>query len=173
MTSSRLQLRAVEPTDVDLMYEVENDTDAWRYSDTVSPLSIQLLTDYALSYDADPFSAGQLRLIITEKTSDKPVGIADLYSISQRHRHAFIGIYILKEFRELGYAKETINILENYAKDILFLHQLGAKVEEGNKKALSLFLSCGYEEKVILDQWLAIPGGKFTGLILLTKKLYS
>ena len=63
--SQRLHLRALEPSDADFMYEVENDAQAWRYSDTIAPLSRKILRDYALTYDADPFTAGQLRLIIT------------------------------------------------------------------------------------------------------------
>lgn len=33
----RLNIRALEPGDADFMYEVENDSSAWRYSDTVAP----------------------------------------------------------------------------------------------------------------------------------------
>ena len=75
----RLNIRALEPGDADFMYEVENDSSAWRYSDTVAPLSRRILRDYALNYDADPFSAGQIRLIVTEEGNNTPVGIVDLY----------------------------------------------------------------------------------------------
>ena len=52
----------------------------------------------------NPFTAGQLRLIITEEGSNNPVGIVDLYEVSQRHQRAFIGIYICKDYRGKGYA---------------------------------------------------------------------
>lgn len=169
--SKRLHLRALEPSDADFMYEVENDAEAWRYSDTIAPLSRRILRDYALTYDADPFTAGQLRLIITEEGSCRPVGIVDLYEVSQRHLRAFIGIYICKEFRDKGYAEETLQLIEDYAHNNLHLHQLGAKVEDGYATAEALFSKRGYELKGMLDDWLSTPDGKYVGMKLYTKKL--
>ena len=170
--SQRLHLRALEPADADFMYEVENDASAWRYSDTIAPLSRKILRDYALTYDADPFTAGQLRLIITEEVSNTPVGIIDLYEVSQRHQRAFIGIYICKEFRGKGYAKEAIELIEDYAHNNLHLHQLGAKVEDGHANAEKLFLDRGYKLKGNLEEWLSTPDGKFAGMKIYTKKLH-
>lgn len=169
--SKRLHLRALEPSDADFMYEVENDAEAWRYSDTVAPLSRKLLRDYALTYDADPFNAGQLRLIITEEGNNIPVGIADLYTISQRHQRAFVGIYICRDFRGRGYAGETLDLLEDYAHNSLHLHQLGAKVEDTHTVAHKIFESRGYVLKGKLDEWLSMPDGQFTDMYVYTKKL--
>lgn len=170
--SKRLHLRALEPSDADFMYEVENDAEAWRYSDTVAPLSRRLLRDYAMTYDADPFTAGQLRLIITEEGNNRPVGIADLYQVSQRHQRAFVGIYICKNFRGLGYADETLELLEEYALNTLHLHQLGAKVEDNYATSKKIFENRGYELKGQLDEWLSTPDGKFSGMLVYTKKLH-
>lgn len=169
--SQRLHLRALEPSDADFMYEVENDAQAWRYSDTIAPLSRKILRDYALTYDADPFTAGQLRLIITEEGSNQPVGIIDLYEVSQRHQRAFIGIYICKDYRRKGYAYETLQLIEDYAHNTLHLHQLGAKVEDGHMKAEKLFTNRGYEMKGNLEDWLSSPDGKFVGMKIFTKKI--
>lgn len=169
--SKRLHLRALEPSDADFMYEVENDAQAWRYSDTIAPLSRKILRDYALTYDADPFTAGQLRLIITEEGSNQPVGIIDLYEVSQRHQRAYIGIYICKEFRDKGYADETLALIEDYAHNTLHLHQLGAKVEDGHATAENLFSGRGYEIKGDLVDWLSTPDGNFVGMKIYTKKL--
>lgn len=169
--SKRLHLRALEPSDADFMYEVENDAQAWRYSDTIAPLSRKILRDYALTYDADPFTAGQLRLIITEEGNSQPVGIIDLYEVSQRHQRAFIGIYICKEYRGKGYADETIELIEEYAHNNLHLHQLGAKVEETHSSAEKLFLNRGYELQGNLQDWLSTPDGKFASMKIFTKKL--
>lgn len=169
--STRLHLRALEPSDADFMYEVENDAQAWRYSDTIAPLSRKILRDYALNYDADPFTAGQLRLIITEEGSNNPVGIVDLYEVSQRHQRAFIGIYICKDYRGKGYADETIQLIEEYAHNTLHLHQLGAKVEENHKTAENLFLNRDYKLQGNLEDWLSTPDGKFVGMKIFSKKL--
>ena len=169
--STRLHLRALEPSDADFMYEVENDAQAWRYSDTIAPLSRRILRDYALTYDADPFTAGQLRLIITQQGNNSPVGIVDLYEVSQRHQRAFIGIYICKDHRGEGYADETIQLIEEYALNTLHLHQLGVKVEEGYETGEKIFTKRGYILQGILNDWLSTPDGKFVGMKIFTKKL--
>ena len=56
-----LRLRALEPEDAAIMLQWENDRDGWQYSDTVAPLSGHQVREYIANYDADPFSAGQLR----------------------------------------------------------------------------------------------------------------
>lgn len=169
--SNRLHLRALEPSDADFMYDVENDAQAWRYSDTIAPLSRRILREYALTYEADPFTAGQLRLIITERETNTPVGIVDLYEVSQRHQRAFIGIYICKDFRGRGYADETIELIEDYAHNSLHLHQLGVKVEDGYSVGEKIFQNRGYELKGNLNDWLSTPDGKFVGMKLYTKML--
>lgn len=164
-------MRALEPEDVDLMFDVENDDEVWNYSDTVAPFSRRLLRDYASTYDADPFSAGQLRLIMIEKNSGQPAGIIDLYDISQRHKRAFIGIYVCKDFRGKRYGEEALELIEEYAYKVLHLHQLAAKVEEKNLRGERLFLNCGYKIKGVLKDWLSTPDGNFTGIKILTKIL--
>ncbi len=167
----KIMLRAVEPSDADFMYEVENDAGAWRYSDTIAPLSRRILREYALNYDADPFSAGQIRLIITDADNNTPVGIIDLYEISQRHLRAFVGIYICKEFRGKGYSVEALRQIEYYALTTLHLHSLGAKIEEGHSNAISIFEGRGFKQCGKLDQWLSAPDGKFSAMLLYIKSL--
>ena len=167
----RLNIRALEPGDADFMYEVENDSSAWRYSDTVAPLSRRILRDYALNYDADPFSAGQIRLIVTEEGNNTPVGIVDLYELSQRHLRAFVGIYICSDYRRHGYAAEAISMMEKYAFHTLHLHQLGAKIEETNTHAIRLFESLGYECRGRLKEWLSAPDGCYSDMLIYTKSL--
>lgn len=167
----KIRLRAVEPSDADFMYEVENDAGAWRYSDTIAPLSRRILREYALNYDADPFSAGQIRLIITDAESNAPVGIIDLYEISQRHLRAFVGIYICKEFRGKGYSTEALKQIEYYAATTLHLHSLGAKIEEGHSNAITIFEDRGFKQCGRMDHWLSAPDGKFSAMLLFTKLL--
>lgn len=167
----KIQLRAVEPSDADFMYEVENDAAAWRYSDTIAPLSRRILREYALNYDADPFSAGQIRLIITDAVNNTPVGIIDLYDISQRHLRAFVGIYICKDFRGKGYAQEALHQIEYYAKTTLHLNTLGAKIEDGHEHATKLFEENGFTKCGCLPNWLSAPDGKYSDMLLYIKLL--
>lgn len=170
VASPTITLRAVEPTDADFMYEVENDPANRLYSDTIAPISRKIIRDYALSYDADPFSARQLRLIIS---APNPVGIVDLYEIDPVHRRAFIGIYILPSCRHSGIASKAIAALEDYCRDALRLRLLAARVESSNTSSVSLFKKCGFNEAARIPAWFILPSGAASSLIIFTKFLIN
>lgn len=154
---SIISLRAVEPEDADFMFEAEQDPDAWKYSDYVAPLSKELLTQYALNYDADPFRSGQLRLIIDYKNT--PIGIADIFDISTRHLRADTGIYILPTFRGRGFAKEALEMLSEFCKVRLGLHQITACISELNTAAECCYFSAGFRLTGMRPDWVRTPQG--------------
>lgn len=148
-----IKLRAPEISDADFMFEVENDREAWIYSDTVAPLSRRLLRDYAMDYDADPFRAGQLRLIITDCHNSRPVGIADLYDISQRHLKAFCAVYVIPGFRGIGVATAAILNLVAYCREVLMLNRLFAYISEDNHASERVFLKAGFSQQALIEEW--------------------
>ncbi len=152
-----IRLRALEPDDADMMYEAENDEAAWKYSDYLAPLSRELLHHYALTYDAEPFRSGQLRLIIEKE--DSPIGILDLMDISPRHLRAEIGIYLLPEFRGKGFGTEALLAAKDYCRNRLCLHQLGATIAESNTPALRSFQRAGFSISGLRPDWLRTPDG--------------
>lgn len=145
-------LRAVEPEDVDFILSCENDQDVARWSYNPAPLSRQQLLTYALTYDADPFAAGQLRLII-ENYDSRPVGVVDLYEVSERDLRAFVGICIHGEFRRRGYALKTLEVLSRFCSEKLGLNQIAAKVSATNPAALKLFDKAGFSHTATLRNW--------------------
>lgn len=153
----RLQLRALEPGDTDMMYEAEKDEAAWKYSDYLAPLSREMLLQYALAYDADPLRSGQLRLIID--FDGTPIGMLDLFEISARHLRADTGIYILPQFRGKAYAEESLRLAKEYCKSRLGLHQLTASVAQQNEAAIRCFTKAGFQHTGKRPDWIRTPDG--------------
>lgn len=147
-----LRLRALEPLDVDFMYELENDSTLWQYSDRIAPLSRNQLETYAITYDADPFRAGQLRLVMCDEQS-KPLALVDLYDIDSRAMHAYVGIVVAPSVRRRGVATSGLCLLADYCHRHLKLIHLAAKVAVDNVAASALFESCGYNVAGILPSW--------------------
>lgn len=144
-------LRAVEPEDADFMFSADNDEECRIFSDYVAPLSRKMLRDYAESYDADPFSAGQLRLIV--ESEGVPVGIADIYEISMRDSKAFVGIYIIPGMRSRGIGLAALHEVSNYVEKYIPLNQLVARVPVHNHASRRLFEKAGYEAVAVLPEW--------------------
>ena len=168
LDNGEIWLRAVEPEDAEIMWEVENDSEQWAQNGMSAPFSHKNLMDYALTYNADPFQAGQIRLIVSLKMDNTTVGIADLYEISAIHRHACVGIYILPEFRSKGFGSQVLGLLEDYAFRLLNLRNLGAKIMSGNESSIRLFSQKNYKLRGSVPGWL-IYGDKEYEMLFYSK----
>lgn len=151
----KIKLRAPEPSDLDSLYIWENDPSIRRYGAATAPYSRALLWDFINSYDADPFHAGQLRLMIDVEGEDT-AGAIDLYSVDGKNMRAFVGIVVDPPKRGRGIALAALEELADYCSSSLGLHQLVAVVPEPNKISRQLFESAGYKLAAILPQWIRI-----------------
>lgn len=146
-----IRLRPLEPDDVALMDAVENDASQWTLAGAYAPVSREMLTQYALTYDADPLRAGQMRMVVSH--DGESVGLLDIYEIDVIHQRAFVGIYILPEMRRKGCAHAALARMEQYCRDVLGLHQLVARVERENAASMALFGRAGYVPSAVLTDW--------------------
>lgn len=154
LASGNITLRALEPEDLDLLYEWENNRALWEISNTRAPFSRFVLAQYLKDSARDVFETKQVRLII-QAEGTKAVGAVDLYDIDLFHQHAGVGILIHnKEDRQHGYASDALSALENYAGETLGIRQLYACISEDNTPSIHLFEKAGYSLTGIRKQWL-------------------
>lgn len=169
-----LRLRAVEPSDASDMWNCESDSSQWEMNSIIAPYSLHNLKEYAENYDADPFRAGQIRLIIErlpdECYNSEIIGLCDLFEISSIHRTAQIGIYIKPSFRRNGYARRSLGLCETYAAKLLNLRIILAKIMCGNDESEHLFRKCGYILSGKIDEWF-ISGDNMFDLLIYSKKI--
>ena len=149
-----VRLRALEPTDVDLLYRWENDPGVWPYGCTLAPYSRKQLWEYIDTYVADPFATRQLRLMITLGTTGEAVGTVDLYDVDAANSRAGVGIFITPEYRHSGLATMALLRLVEYCRDRLSLHQLYAVIAVDNQPSRRLFEACGFAPSGRLKSWL-------------------
>lgn len=147
-----LKLRAMEPSDIDLMYNWENDTGTWVYSNTHTPFSRFYLEQYIINSHCDIYTEKQLRLMIDNKDGDT-IGCVDMFEFDPKNKRAGLGILISKDFRKQGFASETLDIIIHYAKNVLSLHQLFCNIASDNKSSLDLFKKKGFVEAGLKKQW--------------------
>lgn len=146
LTGKNLELRALEPEDLELLYRWENDTDIWNLSDTLVPVSHYILKKYLENAHKDIYETRQLRLIIQLHDSSRPVGAIDLFDFDPYHKRAGIGILIAdKGDRRKGYANEALEMLISYAFNTLKLHLLYCTVSIQNSPSLELFSQSGFK----------------------------
>ena len=158
LQGNTINLRALEPEDLDFLYVIENDTRFWEVSSTQTPYSKHILQRYIANAHQDIYEAKQLRLVIVNTKTKIPVGLIDLFDFNPQHKRAGIGILILESEQEQGYAAEALQIVTAYSFKQLNLHQLYANIAFDNKKSINLFKKHNFMEVGIKKDWIYIEG---------------
>jgi diamine N-acetyltransferase len=157
--NDRIFLRAVEPEDLSVMYEMENDPEMWDISNFVSPYSRHTLRQYIEATQNDVFADKQIRLMIVSKNDGRIIGTIDMNDFVPLHSRAEVGIAVRKEFRGQGFATDALSLMCDYAFRFLRIRQLYAQVAADNKACASLFTSAGFIHTATLKDWLITPEG--------------
>jgi diamine N-acetyltransferase len=149
----KVRFRALEPDDIDLLYEWENDAEIWQVSNTYEPFSKYILAKYIKDSQRDIYESKQVRMII-ETIEGKAVGAIDLFDFDPFHFRAGVGILIHDEKdRKMGYANDALQLLCSYAANYLRLHQLFANITADNLASIQLFKNNGFELTGTKKDW--------------------
>jgi len=156
MTGEKIHLRALEPTDIDLLYDWENDREIWPVSNTIAPFSRFVLEQYILNAHQDIYTTRQLRLMIDLADEKKTIGTVDLFEFDPGHRRVGLGILIQKDERGRGCAKEGLDLIIEYCFSTLMVHQIFCNISSENEISMKLFRSKGFEIIGLKKDWLLI-----------------
>lgn len=155
-----VELRALELSDLDFLYLLENDESVWEVSNTVAPYSKFVLKQYLENAHKDIYEVRQLRLVICADGKNRPVGFIDLFDFEPKHQRVGIGIVIFSdEDRKKGFATETLQLIEKYAFTHLKVHQLYANISEDNDVSIKLFERSGYKKAGTKQDWIRSGAG--------------
>jgi len=158
LKGENIYLRALEPLDLEFLYELENNPEIWEISGTVTPYSKQVLRKYLENAHRDIYDVKQLRLCICDN-STKKLGLIDLFDFDPKNQRAGLGIVVLQnEDRNKGVGSEAISLLCRYAFETLALRQLFANVTEDNVASLHLFKKMGFVEVGLKKDWIFSQG---------------
>ncbi|MBT8268241.1 MAG: GNAT family N-acetyltransferase, partial [Bacteroidia bacterium] len=153
-----IRLRALEPEDLDFIYNIENDEEIWAIGNTRTPFSKFVLKEYLENAHKDIYEVKQLRLVICD-LKDRTLGLIDLFNFDFTHKRAGTGLVIKsKDDRGKGIGKEALGLLVNYCFEQLNLHQLYCNIGADNEASLRLFKSVGFEEIGVKKDWNLVRG---------------
>lgn len=154
-------LRALESSDLDFLYNLENDESLWEVSNTTTPYSKYILKQYLENSHRDIYDVKQLRLVICKNENEKPIGFIDLFDFEPKHSRVGVGIVIYSEAeKRKGFASEALKLTCDYAFAHLHVHQIFAGITEENKGSIQLFEKAGFEKSGIKKDWI-FSEGKF------------
>ena len=154
LSDGKYLLRAPEPEDLDVLFNMENDTSLWMVSGNAVPYSRYQIKKYIVQSQHDFYTDRQVRFMILREVDNVVLGSVDLTDIDPYNGRAEIGIALLSEYRGQGIASAVLKIVSGYAKKVLRLRQLFCHVPSGNEQSINLFASNGFNESGCLKDWL-------------------
>lgn len=146
-------LRALEPSDADLLYRWENDPELWRVSFTQVPFSRFILDEFVNAAHHDIYTNRQLRLMACSNDNKAATGVVDLFEFDPQHNRCGLGIFIHDDFRKQGIATECLRLVKDYGFGILHLQQLYAHVNTSNEASIALFKKSGFVQSGLKKNW--------------------
>lgn len=158
LKGKNIYLRAVERTDATTLLLWENDSTNWKVSGTKVPFSLDDILKYI---DNQQFirETGQLRFIISDLKSDVSLGAIDLFQIDFKNGNAGVGVLIAdKDNYGKGYAKEALELIKNYASQVLSLRNIFCSIHADNERSIRLFENSGYEKVGVRKDWYVYNG---------------
>ncbi len=163
-----IALRAMEPSDVDLLYEWENNEALWHLSNTLAPLSRFVLDQYVINSHEDIFTSKQLRLMIDKIENGRltTIGCIDLFDFDPVNKRAGIGIMIVEKEQNKKYGSEALRLMLDHCFKTLCLHQVYCNIASGNEASFKLFENHKFQVVGIKKDWLLI-NNKWTDEYLL------
>ena len=160
MKYKNIRLRAVEPEDLELLYEWENNQSYWSISNTITPFSRYNLKQYIENSHKNIYETGQLRLMIDHIDDKKTIGTIDVFEFDPFHKRAGIGILIAYEcYRKKGFASMSLTCLLNYCFEILKLHQVFCNIISNNAESIDLFMKQGFVKSGTKKDWIKTDDG--------------
>ena len=170
LKSENIYLRSVEPSDVEWLYNCENNTEIWDLSTTLKPYTKKTLLDFASSTQ-DIYEHKQIRFMIISNKSNLPIGTIDLFDYEPFHNRIGVGILIDSNERQKGLGSESLGLCLDYCKKQLQIKGVFCNILEDNKTSISLFEKHGFEITGNKKDWIKTQNGYKNELLL--QKIYG
>jgi len=140
LNGKNIVLRSLQKKDLNFLADIENNQENWEFGSERKIFSKDELLFYIKNAKIDIQVAKQYRFAIEFRGA--VIGFVDIFDYN--NNSAGIGIIIVKEYRGKGFAKESLNLITDYAFTILKLNYLYARIKRSNLLSINLFSSCGF-----------------------------
>ena len=141
LKGDNILLRSLRYSDLEFLEYIENNKENWRFGSEEKEYTHQELSDYITNSSVDISIAKQYRYLIDFK--DNSVGFIDLFDYTKDSVQ--VGVIISENFRNIGFGKESLDIIIDYVFNVLSVREIYASVTKDNLASTRLFNSCNFD----------------------------
>jgi len=140
LKGKNIVLRPLQNSDFDFLRRIENNTDNWQFGSEKKEYSDKELSTYIANAKTDIKIAKQYRFVIDLNST--PIGFIDLFDYTTNS--AGVGVIVVENYRNKGFAKQALDLLSDYAFSTINLFKLHCAIAKDNLASIKLFSSCGF-----------------------------
>ncbi len=167
--ASRVNLRHLEESDTDSLFEIFSDRETMRYW-SAPPFQKRAEAAELIAEIHECFRQKTLlEWGIARKSDNKIIGTTTLFHLDEKNRRAEIGYALNRRFWGNGFVNEALISLLNFAFAQLNLHRIEADVDPQNAASIRVLERLGFQKEGYLrERWIVgdeIQDALFYGLL--------
>ncbi len=142
LTGAKTVLRAPVDGDLAFLVALRNDIETQMFLMSLPRANTpQRVTEWIANTLND---AETVFFIVAEKKTDQPIGYVQLRHMDFINGVGELGICLQSEAHGKGHAKESLELLEAYARDVFNLRKVVLRVTASNTRATTFYAKTGY-----------------------------
>lgn len=166
LQTNKYLLRALEPSDIELTHQWENDMSLWPEGSTRTPISRADVANLIEHSNLDVYQTRQMRLMIEEKTTKNPIGCVDMFDFDPFNMHCAVGIMVVPSHRRQGVASSVLSVFCEYLRSVLSLQAIEATARAENVASIKMLEKAGFHQLGIRPSWIRNFDGSFSSEII-------
>ena len=147
LASERLQFRKLTATDAPEILALRGDPETMRFIPRPLLTDIEGALAHIKSINDKIEENLDINWAVTEKNSDKCIGIMGFYRTQPEHFRAELGYMILPEYWGKGYVTEAVTTLLNFAFNTLNFHSIEAVIDSRHKASERVLQKNGFTKE--------------------------
>lgn len=153
LTTERLHLRAIAPTDVDFALAHFSHPDVDRFLVDDDPVTTRDQAQAIVDFFVHVPEAFPNRWVLTLRDDGTPIGTVGFHVFRQRDRRCEVGYDLSPQHWGRGYMSEALRAVLTLGFDVAHLNRVGAIVHPDNAGSLRLLERLGFTREGVLRDW--------------------
>ncbi len=158
ITTDRLVLRKMLPTDAEDMFEYAQNPAVTRFLLWEPHVSRKFTLSY-LKFIQSQYSSGNFfDWAVTLADSGKMIGTCGFTTFDEENNTAEIGYVLNPDYWRQGIATEVLRRVMHFGFDVLGLHRIYVRIMDGNDASVAVARKCGMRHEATLWRSLLVKG---------------
>lgn len=144
LTTERLRLRRMQPSDAAALFILRSDERAMQYVDRPRAKSMDDVYPFMEMIEKGLQENSAILWVITMKGSDELIGTIGFWRMQPENFRSEIGYGLLPDYHRKGLMVEALRAVVQYGFEVINLHSIEANINPGNHGSRQVLLRCGF-----------------------------